>query len=182
MPKEIADMSIEELEAGINDYRASLGLPPLPASGSEVSRTADPTPNAPKIVTTSVVNHTGPLPLRLAADVGLGYIPSDKRNRYARQMDGSFALRFIDRSDTESIQAYEKEIAAAKLPVLLAGETPESIEAANREKEARVASVLKMADDADARRRKEAFDAHNKQLAEQHQRDQAELRRRYGIK
>lgn len=72
------------------------------------------------------LNQSGPLPRNVST---LQYIPDVRHANYARQMDGTFALRFISRDDETSLMAYQDDVAGGKLPVVVAGETPESVAA-----------------------------------------------------
>lgn len=116
------------------------------------------------------IDTTGPLPRTVST---LAYVPKERRPAYARGMDGTFTLRHIYRDDVASLTAYEKDIAAGKLPVYEPGDTPEARAERRAAADAKVQAILAAANAQDAAvkeaKRKLAFD-----------RQQAELNARFG--
>jgi len=98
----------------------------------------------------AVVDTSGPLPLTVPT---LAYIPAERRQNYKRLMDGSFALRFISRDDEESLTAYQENIASGKLPVLMPGETPETVAERGKVSALRAQAVLDQANREEATER-----------------------------
>ncbi|HZL28071.1 MAG TPA: hypothetical protein VFC39_16220 [Acidobacteriaceae bacterium] len=116
------------------------------------------------------LDQSGPLPLAVPT---LAFIPEDRRKCYARTMDGTFKLAFLNRDDKESVAAYAENIASRKLPVFSPGESPES--AAGRDKVA-------------AQRSQAALDIANREAAAEaearrnlaHARQIGEVNKRFG--
>jgi vacuolar-type H+-ATPase subunit I/STV1 len=110
----------------------------------------------------------GPLPFRVNT---LAYIPTERRQQYARTYDGDFQLAWITADDHENHTALLEQIAAGKVNVVPAGEAIAFIaaeQAAQRE--------MRAAADAEFKRLEEKAEAERLQrIEEAHARRRAEL-------
>ncbi|MDB4875724.1 MAG: hypothetical protein JWM41_2170 [Gemmatimonadetes bacterium] len=133
---------------------------------------ADKNDNAGDLPGAQPVNANGPLPLTLA---NLQFVPKEKHQQYAQQMDGSFTLAYIHVTDGASLSAHQELVATAKLRVLPEGATPKSLDDERSARDRQAAEILQLADNMSDQARMTRQQA----LEPEYQRELAKLNQKY---
>ena len=183
MAKLLADMNDDEYKAAMAAHRAEMdadestyGFTDDPAARERIAA-AERAERAAADARAAIAQ-SGPLPLTIGADVGLKYVPAEKRAQYTRQMDGTFKLSWISADDRDSFTAHERDIAAGKSATFAPGESPATVAAERKAQEDREAMVWRLVKESEDKKRQ---DEYNRRVAALRAEEVA-LKQRYGIK